>query len=250
MSPSACPKCGAALSADPQPPSQCPACGVYFAKLNQPARPQPALVYEEVAAREESQGWRTWLLPEQPPASHQLAGWALLLAVMLLWGSWFVTRDIRDGEIMSSFLHQPNLAFHEAGHVLFIPFGDFMQILGGSLFQCLVPLILMIAFLRRRDVAAAAAMWWWTGQNLLDVAPYIADARSLSLPLIGEVSEEMVDARALRHDWHNLLLQLDWLEADLLLARLAWLAGTALMVSACVWLAAIIWDGHQHRRDV
>lgn len=249
MSPYACPKCGAALSADPALLSQCPACGVYFAKLNQPPHRQPPLVYEEVPAREEPQGWRAWLLPAQPPASHQLVGWTLLLAVMLLWGGWFVTRDIRSGEIMESFLHQPNLAFHEAGHVLFIPLGEFMSILGGSLFQCLVPLILTLAFLRRHDAAGAAATLWWTGQNLLDVAPYIADARSLSLPLIGEVSEEMVDARALRHDWHNILLQLDMLEADMLLARLAWLCGTLIMLTGSIWLAAIIWRGHRQAQD-
>ena len=70
-------------------------------------------------------------------------------------------------------LHLPNLVFHEAGHVIFSPFGRFMTVLGGSLFQCLVPIALAIAFLRQDDRFGAAVCSWWAGQNLLDVAPYV-----------------------------------------------------------------------------
>ncbi len=45
------------------------------------------------------------------------------------------------GEISSSILHMVNLPFHEAGHLLFAPFGDFMMSLGGSLLQVIVPLV-------------------------------------------------------------------------------------------------------------
>ena len=37
--------------------------------------------------------------------------------------------------------------FHEAGHILFSPFGRFMTVLGGSLTQVLVPLLCAGAFL-------------------------------------------------------------------------------------------------------
>jgi hypothetical protein len=48
--------------------------------------------------------------------------------------------------IVSSLMHNVDLVFHEAGHVVFRPFGRFMTILGGSLAQLLMPLIVMVAF--------------------------------------------------------------------------------------------------------
>lgn len=34
-----------------------------------------------------------------------------------------------NAEVMNAFIHGPNLIFHEAGHVLFMPFGEFLTIL-------------------------------------------------------------------------------------------------------------------------
>jgi hypothetical protein len=82
---------------------------------------------------------------------------------------------------------------------------------------------------------SAAVCLWWCGQNFIDVAPYIADARALSLPLIGEWSDEMVDARAFRHDWHNILGSIGWLAHDRSLAALAKLTGVSLMLLSWIW---------------
>src|SRR4026209_1559367 len=85
-----------------------------------------------------------------------------------------------DGSVFNSFLHLPDLIFHEAGHVLFSPFGRFMTVLGGSLLQVLIPIICAGTFLyQQHDRFAAAVCTWWAGQNLVDLAPYIADARRL-----------------------------------------------------------------------
>ena len=45
---------------------------------------------------------------------------------------------------------------------------------------------LAAAFLKQGDRFGAAVCAWWAGQNLLDVAPYIADARALQLVLLGD----------------------------------------------------------------
>ena len=112
--------------------------------------------------------------------------------------------------VMDSVLHLPNLIFHEAGHVLFSPFGRFMTVLGGSLFQVLVPVVCAIAFLRQKDAFAAAVCTWWAGQNLLDLAPYIADARALQLVLLGGHTGAEVEG----HDWEYLLTALGWMQHD------------------------------------
>jgi hypothetical protein len=49
--------------------------------------------------------------------------------------------------IFDSFWHLVNLPFHEAGHIIFRPFGRLMTSLGGSMMQVLVPLVCMAVFL-------------------------------------------------------------------------------------------------------
>lgn len=39
----------------------------------------------------------------------------------------------RDGSLMQSFLHRPLLIFHETGHMVFMPFGEWMSVAGALL---------------------------------------------------------------------------------------------------------------------
>ncbi len=87
-----------------------------------------------------------------------------------------------------------NLIFHEAGHILFSPFGDFMQYLGGSLMQILIPAICAIYFWLHQQRSSSAVTLFWAGESLTNVAIYVADARRMELPLIGG-----------DHDWNYLL---------------------------------------------
>src|SRR6185369_9061854 len=109
---------------------------------------------------------------------------ALGVVVLVIWTWQFASVPMGVG-VQGSVLHLPNLVFHEAGHVIFGFFGRFLTVLGGSLFQVLLPLGLAFAFLRQNDPFGAAVCTWWAGQNVLDVAPYIADARALQLVLLG-----------------------------------------------------------------
>ena len=111
---------------------------------------------------------------------ERLPRW-FLLALLGWWTVGFVSHPLNGPYISGSFLHSINLPFHEAGHILFSPFGRFMTILGGSLMQVLIPLVCAVSFGRRRDWFAMLACTWWAGQNLIDLAPYIADARALQL---------------------------------------------------------------------
>ncbi len=100
-------------------------------------------------------------------------------------------------------LHFPNLAIHETGHLLFMPFGSFLMILGGSLTQILFPAAFMVYFFVSRQFFASALTLFWTGQNFMDVAVYIRDAPVRQLPL----TVDNIDA----HDWWQLLTRLDCL---------------------------------------
>ena len=135
-----------------------------------------------------------------------------------------------------SVLHLPNLVFHEAGHVLFVLFGRFMNVLGGSLFQFALPLGLAIAFLQQRNPFGAAVCTWWAGENLLDLAPYIADARALKLVLLGGRTGAEVQG----HDWEYLLATLGWTRFDRAIGVGAHRLGLLMMIGALIWGAVYL----------
>jgi hypothetical protein len=144
-------------------------------------------------------------------------------------------------ELAASFMHLINLPFHEAGHIVFAPLGDFMMSLGGSLLQVLIPLICAGAFLFQQDDPFGASVCvWWTGESLLDLSPYIDDARSLQLMLLGGPASEVEG-----HDWEAILAALGWLHLDHSLARMAWGLGAALMIGSLAWAAL-----HSFRRKL
>lgn len=124
-----------------------------------------------------------------------------LWAAFALWGLLLIRMDYRSGEIGSAFLHRPLLIFHEAGHVLFRPFGEWMTIFGGTLGQLLMPAILCFALLRHnQDAYGASFGLWLLGVSLLDIAPYAYDALQPQLMLLsGTTGEEG------GHDWIFLL---------------------------------------------
>ena len=64
-----------------------------------------------------------------------------------IWGVMLIAQDYRTGELGSSFIHRPLLIFHEAGHVVFRLFGQWMMVLGGTLGQLIMPAIFAAALL-------------------------------------------------------------------------------------------------------
>ncbi|HSL22376.1 MAG TPA: hypothetical protein VK886_12640 [Vicinamibacterales bacterium] len=155
-------------------------------------------------------------------------GRALLLLLLVVWTAKFAFA--RSPEVIAgSFLHRVDLVFHEAGHVLFVPFGRFMTMLGGSLMQVLVPIVCAVALLKSAsDRVGAAVAVWWAGQNLVDLAPYIGDARALQLPLLGGATGAEVEG----HDWEAILATLGFLQHDRALAAAAHIVGSLTMAGA------------------
>jgi hypothetical protein len=244
-----CPKCGyLRRPTDTAAPGECPRCGVIYEKYRQrQARFAAGTRIAGVDAGFEPQpGWReslwhaVWAQPERPDPVV-FAGGLAALAGSIVWGLWFVLQRWNSLAIGESFLHRVDLPFHEFGHLLFRPFGEWMMFLGGSLFQCLLPLIPGAYFLFwQRQPLSAAICLWWCGQNFIDLAPYIGDAREMALPLTGEWSDEVAALRAARHDWHNILAPLGWLPYDHTLGRLAKLIGSALMLLSWAWAGRLL----------
>jgi hypothetical protein len=132
-----------------------------------------------------------------------------LLALMVYWA----VRQAQDFGYRGM-IGGLNFGIHEFGHVLCAPFGTFIEVAGGSGLQLLAPVITLGLFLRQRDFFGCAFAFVWLGTNWFEVAVYLGDARSQSLPLVGLGAGEPL------HDWAYLLGKLNLLRQDQALANL------------------------------
>lgn len=162
-----------------------------------------------------------------------LWGRVLLYVFLVGWGVRFLAGHPNAPVVLNSFMHHVNLPIHEAGHIIFGPFGEFLGVLGGSLMQLLIPLAFVITFLvKYKNSFGSSVTLWWLAQNFMDIAPYIDDARAQRLLLLGGVTGR--DAPGY-HDWNNILGRLGWLEYDHLIAKISYDVGRLLMVAMFVW---------------
>lgn len=232
----ACPKCGH----DQMPAAEsCQRCGVIFARIRSVEVPPEAtgaatghhampegLVQEHILAA--GSGQSVWVIAVK----------SLLLLALATWGLRLASQPIVSNAVGESFLHLVNLPFHEAGHIFFTPFGRFMQILGGTLGQLIIPAIVSGTFIRQRQPYSAAIGLWWLGESCLDIAPYIDDARAGQLMLLGGVTGSEVEDY---HDWEGILSRLGMMQYDHALARVAFGVGILVMLTALCWGGYILW---------
>jgi hypothetical protein len=172
---------------------------------------------------------------EKPVIIGRAIVWAILGWLFLT----FAAHSVASNYAGASFLHLPNLVFHEAGHILFAFFPRFLTVLGGSATQVLIPIVCAVALWRHGDRFGTSVGLWWAGQNFVDLAPYINDARDLQLVLLGGHTGQEVEG----HDWEYLLQATGLSTWDHTLGRLAHLYGIVVM------LAALAWGAYEIRRS-
>ncbi len=244
----ACPKCGhAPLPANQAAPAACPACGLVLAKYGMapPRRAQTdggaASEGTDDKATPRDGGLAAWLfhVPDEVSRTNWM-GRIAALAVFCLWTLliWRDT-DIADGEIGSNFLHMILLPFHEAGHyAIFRWFGQFIMILGGTLGQHLLPIVLGVALLvKRRDPFGAALFFWLLGFSVIDMGVYMYDAYDPKIGLLGGGTGAESDG----HDWQNIFGDLKLLKKARGIGLFFGWVGKAMMLAALAWAAWIIW---------
>lgn len=238
-----CPKCGYENNTKVET-EVCPACGLIFSKWikqkfnNQDsisaAQSEYATSKPEYLKRLLNRLLYVGNLAGQP----RLFGYLLIYLCFFLWGWSFILADLKSQELNTSFMHTINLVFHEAGHVIFSLFGSFMSVLGGSLLQLLIPFVVMMAFIfKYRDNFAASIGLWWLSQSMLDLVPYISDARAQEMWLLGGVRGKDMPGI---HDWNNILSRLGLLEYDQALATLLTVLAITLMLLSFIWGAWLL----------
>ena len=133
------------------------------------------------------------------------------------------------------FIDGVNLVIHEAGHLIFSPFGEFLMIAGGSLFQVIMPGLFVGYFWYHGKYYSAAMVLFWVGQSILNVSVYAGDSLKLELPLIG--GEDAT------HDWNYLLGSMGLLQSTAKIGGAIRLVGTAVILLAA--LGAIRFARHR-----
>ena len=240
-----CPKCGA----DSAGLDVCAACGLIFSKYLKARVAVPAARRARTGAADEGGLFSrlralVFHVPDEVQPELVYAR-AALLAAIALYGVRLALMDIPSWEMAASLIHLPMVPIHEFGHILFRPFGEFMTLLGGSLFQTLLPLVFGGIFLvKNRDPFAAAVRLWWSGVAVMDVAPYIYDAWEPQHVLLTGRSGDTGS-----HDFIDTLGDLGLLGRAQPIGRGVHALGFVVMLASLVWGGWLVWQQYRRRRN-
>jgi len=240
-----CPKCGQFQ----EKADICSACGVVVAKVKKSVSTLSATeasndvhveTYDSLGSKVKQ---RLFYISEKEDITAVFFRGLVLLGIVVL-SFKLISSTIASNYVGEIFLHVINLPFHEAGHIVFRPFGSFMTSLGGTLGQFIIPGICFYAFLfRHSNPFAAAVCLWWIGENFLDIAPYINDARAGDLPLLGGNFGHSSPYGF--HDWEYILTESGLIEHDQTIANLSFFFGSVIMIIALVWAGILLYQQYK-----
>lgn len=141
-----------------------------------------------------------------------------------------------------------NLGIHELGHVVFRPFGEFLMVAGGTILQCLAPIVAAILFYRQQDdFFAVAFCLGWLGTNFFSCGTYAADARGqLNLVLVAPGAQAFGQDGF--GDWTRMLERFDMLAWDSTISLAFRAAGSASMLLALALGGWLCWHMARSRK--
>lgn len=154
------------------------------------------------------------------------AGLAALILFALFLLRWMAT----DADGYLRIVDDLNLVVHEFGHPFFSIFGEWPQWWGGTWMELLVPAMIAGVFWYQRSALSAAFAGIWFFENFHYIARYMADARTMELPLAGGGE----------HDWNTIFAHYGWLQHDTQIADVMYKIGYAGIVG-CLVFAAVVW---------
>ncbi|HAE36383.1 MAG: hypothetical protein UR85_C0001G0022 [Candidatus Nomurabacteria bacterium GW2011_GWF2_35_66] len=146
----------------------------------------------------------------------------VLVAIVAVYMFYYIT-SLSDWH----FVDNVNLIFHEAGHVVFGFFGEFIKILGGTLMQIIIPSVFSLYFYRKEDYFSASLLLFWLSQNFFNISVYAGDAIKMELPLLGGDS--------VYHDWNYILSSLNILRFTDQVASFMYIIGWIILIFAIIY---------------
>ena len=165
--------------------------------------------------------------PWRPLSRPALIAWCVFFALFLLYAARATTPYL--------FIDNANLVVHEGGHLLFSWAGQPLMLWGGTILQWLVPFLLAAYFFAQRQPGAYAFCMFLFFENWLYTATYMADARTMELPLVTVGDPDFAE-----HDWNTIFTSLGILEHDVQIAHVVRFLGWLGMLAVVAWL---VWRG-------
>lgn len=157
-------------------------------------------------------------------------------AALVVWMAWLASRYWNDRAYLSIW-HGINLAFHEAGHIVFAPLGRMPGVMGGTLMELIIPLVAGALLFRQRDLFGVAVAVGWLGIVCFETATYAGDALALALPLVSPFGAP----GAAGHDWGNILAHFNALRHTYAVAAAWESAGRLFMTAGLVFGSRMLW---------
>lgn len=145
---------------------------------------------------------------------------AILATIYFLW--------IAIVPMNGSFLDLVDLPIHETGHLIFQPFGEFVMVAGGSIFQIIFPAVFVGYFVWNEKPYSASIVLFWVGQSILNVWVYASDAVVMQLVL----TSGLTGSEGSFHDWNYLLTQTGLIGSVSTVAGLIRIIGTLTILAA------------------
>lgn len=220
-----CPKCKNTQAAA----GRCSHCGLVFRKyFKYHPLPTPVITEPEKAPSiDHVELIRTY---KEKSNNYRLVKFTLVALLAFFTGQ-MLFAGINGESTISTLMHLIALPFHEAGHVLLRPAGQFVSSLGGTLGQLVMPLICaVVLWVKQGDRYGSMIAYWWFGQNFIDISPYIYDARAGQLPLLGGNFGHSSPYGF--HDWEYLLTETGLIRADHTIASISFALGIVVMLFA------------------
>jgi hypothetical protein len=179
------------------------------------------------AATDESSGWSGLFDSSQAVSKPQWIGRCALLIAFAIWGISIWATGVTE---YPGFVHLTLLPFHEAGHVAFWPFGEFLHVAGGALGQLIMPIVCAVALHRYGDNFGAALCTSWLAASIMDVSVYAYDAFDPVLPLVGGGM----------HDFVYLFSAMGQLKHARGIGGFLHALGTLVMLASLTWAAIVL----------
>lgn len=159
----------------------------------------------------------------EPVSRPALIGWLVFYGIFLL----HALTD-QDRYLIIDYVFLP---IHEGGHLQFGWLGQTLGVLGGTILQLLVPLVLSVYFAHERRPTGAAFAAFFYFENYLNMGVYMADARAHALEYV-----TIGDGESVEHDRFYILSRLGLLERDTLIGGLTRFLGWVGMIATAAWL--------------
>jgi len=238
-----CPKCNFVQS---DKKVRCLKCGIIFERYQTAPLHKGKSIATNESPTEERDFFQDIVFLVEPRVNpFYFGGRVFVFLAVLIWGWKFILTPMGTNYAGNSFFHLVNLPFHEAGHLFFQLLGRWMASLGGTLGQLLIPVTcLLVLLLKTKDPFGASVSLWWFGENFMDIAPYINDARNQELILLGGITGREADYGY--HDWEFILSEIGLLRYDHTLASIAQGLGIVLMLLSLAWAGVVLLKQYRH----